>query len=107
MKTDSRLSAYCHGNADFPNIIMGAMLANPCHPYAFHTNHKGAIAPLYLGMARVGQHRSHNYIRVSVAIGTQSGTWYTYIIRIPSFTSIGSCISELHVHLYPYHNVWP
>ena len=26
---------------------------------------------------------------------------------IPSFVSIGSCVSELHAHLCPYHNVWP
>ena len=31
MKTDSGLSAYCHGNVDSP----GAMLANPCHPYVY------------------------------------------------------------------------
>ena len=24
-------------------------------------NHKGAIAPLYIGMVRVGQHRSHTF----------------------------------------------
>ena len=28
-------------------------------------------------------------------------------MHIPSFTSIGWCISELYAHLYPYHNVWP
>ena len=26
---------------------------------------------------------------------------------ILSFILIGSCVSELHGHLYPYHNVWP
>ena len=26
---------------------------------------------------------------------------------IPSFVSIGCCVSELHGHLCPYRNVWP
>ena len=26
---------------------------------------------------------------------------------IPSFISIGCCVSELHGHLCPYRNVWP
>ena len=28
-----------------------------------HMYHKGAIAPLYIGMARVGQHRSHTFAK--------------------------------------------
>ena len=38
-----------------------------------YTNITGAIAPLYIGMAWVGQYRSHTF-HVSVAIGTQSGS---------------------------------
>ena len=26
---------------------------------------------------------------------------------IPSFVLIGCCVSELHGHICPYHNVWP
>ena len=26
---------------------------------------------------------------------------------IPSFVWIGCCVSELHGHIYPFHNVWP
>ena len=26
---------------------------------------------------------------------------------LPSFVVIGCCVSELHGHLCPYHNVWP
>ena len=26
---------------------------------------------------------------------------------VPSFIIIGCCLSELHGHLCPYHNVWP
>ena len=39
----------------------------------------------------------HDYISVFIEI----------YVCIPSFTSIGWCISELYAHLYPYHNVWP
>ena len=39
---------------------------------AVRVYHKGAIAPLYIGIVVVGQHRSHTF-GVSVAIGTQSG----------------------------------
>ena len=28
-------------------------------------------------------------------------------ICLPSFVLIGCCVSELHVHLCSYHNVWP
>ena len=28
-------------------------------------------------------------------------------IHIPSFILIGCCVSELHGHICPYHNVWP
>ena len=26
---------------------------------------------------------------------------------IPSFILIGGCVSELHAHVCPYHNIWP
>ena len=39
MKTDSGLSAYCHGNADFPNVWEG------CWPTRAIPIYKGAIAP--------------------------------------------------------------
>ena len=54
-----------------------------CPLYIYH---KGAIAPLYIGMARVSQHRSHTY--VPVAIGTQSGICFHK--RVPMVKIWGS-----------------
>ena len=28
-------------------------------------------------------------------------------MSMPSFALVGYCVSELHAHLCPYHNVWP
>ena len=41
MKTDSGLSAYCHGNVDFPNVW------ERCWPTRAIPIYKGAIAPLW------------------------------------------------------------
>ena len=32
---------------------------------------------------------------------------YDISVCIEMYTKFGLCVSELHAHLYPYHNVWP
>ena len=33
--------------------------------------------------------------------------YFGVFMCIPSFILIGYCVSELHGHIRPYHNVWP
>ena len=47
VKTDSGLSAYCHGNMDFPNVW------ERCWPTSAIPIYKGAITPLWYVYVKV------------------------------------------------------
>ena len=57
-----------------PLLYEGSLFSDVyIHCVYVYMYHKGAVAPLYIGIVQVGQHRSHTCkIYVSVAMGTQS-----------------------------------